>query len=473
MDLQAPQIEFCNVINGELRASQYTHRGTDPRNNQPLWPCPIASREDLNDAVTAARSAFRTWGKADIGYRQRGLLALANRLSEQKELISGIICRETGKSKFLGELEVDHSIDFLRYNASQSLEDEVLHETDEMKIISTHTPIGVVGAICPWNFPLVLATAKIAAALVMGNCIIVKPSPFTPYSTLKFAELATDMLPAGVFQALNGEAELGELMTLHHDIDKISFTGSTSTGKKIMQAVAPSLKRLTLELGGNDAAIIFPNVVVDEVAPQVAVGCFFNAGQMCVATKRVYVHESIYEKFRDSFVNAVRAHAEAPEPSSVAGPLQNEMQHAVIQRLITDCREKGYHFALGGNQPPRPGLFISPVVIDRPPDSATVVQEEQFGPIIPLLSWSTEEEVLSRVNDTKSGLGACVWSRDAEAAQRFGRQLEAGSLWINSFAKPHPAGYLAGQKQSGIGGEWGRQGLLSYCNAQSIHVYTS
>lgn len=255
----------------------------------------------------------------------------------------------------------------------------MLHETDEMKIISTHTPIGVVGAICPWNFPLVLATAKIAAALVMGNCIIVKPSPFTPYSTLKFAELATDMLPAGVFQALSGEAELGELMTLHHDIDKISFTGSTSTGKKIMQAVAPSLKRLTLELGGNDAAIIFPNVVVDEVAPQVAVGCFFNAGQMCVATKRVYVHESIYEKFRDSFVNAVRALAEAPEPSSVAGPLQNEMQHAVIQRLITDCREKGYHFALGGNQPPRPGLFISPVVIDRPPGSATVVQEEQFG----------------------------------------------------------------------------------------------
>lgn len=255
----------------------------------------------------------------------------------------------------------------------------MLHETDEMKIISTHSPIGVVGAICPWNFPLVLATAKIAASLVMANCIIVKPSPFTPYSKLKFAELATDILPAGVFQALNGEAELGELMTLHEDIDKISFAGSTRTGQKIMQSAAHSLKKLTLELGGNDAAVIFPDVVVDEVAPQVALGCFFNAGQMCVATKRVYIHESIYEQFRDSFINAVRALAEAPDSSSVVGPLQNKMQHAVIQRLIADSRDKGYHFALGGDQPAQSGLFISPVVIDRPPDFAALVQEEQFG----------------------------------------------------------------------------------------------
>lgn len=256
-----------------------------------------------------------------------------------------------------------------------------------MKIISTHTPIGVVGAICPWNFTLVLATAKIAAALVMGNCIIVKPSPFTPHSTLKFAELAINILPASVFQALNGEGELGELMTLHEDIDKISFTGSTKTGQKIMQSATLSLKKLTLELGGNDAAVIFPDVVVDEVAPQVALGCFFNAGQMCVATKRVYVHEAIYEQFRDRFIQAVQTLTEAAESSSVIGPLQNRMQHAVIQRLITDCRDKGYQFALG-DQPAGSGLFISPVVIDRPPDSAALVQEEQFG-ISPLDYWQS------------------------------------------------------------------------------------
>lgn len=211
-----------------------------------------------------------------------------------------------------------------------------------------------------------------------GNCIIVKPSPFTPYSTLKFAEPATNTLPAGVFQALNGEGELGELLTLHEDIDKISFTGSTKTGQKIMKSAALSLKKLPLELGGNDAAIIFPDVAVDEVASQVALGCFFNAGQMCVATKRVYVHEDIYEQFRESFINAVQSLIEAPETSSVIGPLQNTMQHAVIQKLFADCRDKGYQLALG-DQPVQSDLFISPVVIDRPPDSAALVQEEQFG----------------------------------------------------------------------------------------------
>lgn len=248
-----------------------------------------------------------------------------------------------------------------------------------MKIVSIHSPIGVVGAICPWNFPLVLATAKIAAALVTGNCIIVKPSPFTPYSTLKFAEIAATILPPGVFQALNGDAELGKSITLHAGIDKISFTGSTTTGKTIMANAATTLKSLTLELGGNDATIVFPDVVIDDVAFQVALGCFFNAGQMCVATKRVYVHESIYEQFRESLVNAVRNLTQAPSTVSVFGPLQNKMQYEVIKNLIADSREQGHQFALGENQPPQPGLFIDPVIIDRPPDSSALVQKEQFG----------------------------------------------------------------------------------------------
>ncbi|KAL3451469.1 aldehyde dehydrogenase domain-containing protein [Aspergillus insuetus] len=469
------EIASYNIINGRNRARQRTHRGTDPRTDQPLWPCPVASKDDLDDAVAAARSVFRTWADTDIQCRQQALLALADMLAVEKELISGIVCRETGKSKFMGELEVEHAVNFLRFNATQFLPEEIVHEDDEMKLISTHIPIGVVAAICPWNFPLVLATAKIAAALLTGNCIIVKPSPFTPYSVLKFAELAATaaILPSGVFQTLNGENELGELMTLHPGIDKISFTGSTRTGQRIMENAARTLKRVTLELGGNDASIVFPDVDVDEVAGQVAVGCFFNAGQMCVATKRVYVHEDIYEEFREKMVTAVKGLMAAPESSSVLGPLQNAMQHAVIQRFIADSREMGHRFALGQDQSTVSGHFISPVIIDRPPDDASLVQEEQFGPIIPLLSWKTEEELLRRANDTENGLGACVWSRDREKAEKFGRRLEVGSLWINSFEKPHPAGYFSGHKKSGIGGEWGRQGLLSYCNTQTIHVYKS
>jgi acyl-CoA reductase-like NAD-dependent aldehyde dehydrogenase len=248
-----------------------------------------------------------------------------------------------------------------------------------------------VGAICPWNFPLVLATAKIAAALVMGNCIIVKPSPFTPYSTLKFAEIAATILPPGVFQALNGDGELGKSITLHPGIDKISFTGSTATGQKIMENAAMTLKSLTLELGGNDATVIFPDVVIEEVAPLVALGCFFNSGQMCVATKRVYVHESIYEQFKESLVKAVQNLTQAPSTSSVFGPLQNKMQYEVIQKLITDSREERHRFALGENQPSHSGLFISPVIIDRPPDSAALVQKEQFG-TMPLLFVPNKEQ---------------------------------------------------------------------------------
>lgn len=425
----------------------------------------------------------------------------------------------------MSDLEVEHSANFLQFNgmcleyllcynqplasinititsASQSLPDDTVHEDTEMKIVSTHTPLGIVGAICPWNFPLVLATGKIAASLLMGNCVIVKPSPFTPYSVLKFAELAIGTVPAGVFQALNGNNQLGEWMTAHPQIAKISFTGSTGTGRKIMESCSKTLKRITLELGGNDATIVLPDVSVERVAPQVAAGCFFNAGQMCVATKRVYVHEGIYEEFKRSFVEEVQALWRGRhEDNSIIGPLQNSMQYSVVRNLIQDSEAKGYKVALGGSDmaPTGAGFFVAPTVLDNPPDSSSVVQEEQFGkyqislvpfpssssfvrsdlytpcagPVIPLLSWKTVDEVVTRANDTVAGLGACVWAGDVEEAERIGRRLEAGSLWLNSYEKPLPMGYFSGHKQSGIGGEWGKQGLLAYCNTQSIHIYKS
>lgn len=369
-----------------------------------------------------------------------------------------------------------------------------------MKIVSTHTPLGIVGAICPWNFPLVLAAGKIAASLLMGNCVIVNPSPFTPYSVLKFAELAIGTVSAGVFQALNGNNQLGEWMTAHPQIDKISFTGSTGTGRKIMESCSKTLKRITLELGGNDATIVLPDVSVERVAPQVAAGCFFNAGQMCVATKRVYVHEGIYEEFKRTFVEEVQALWRGRhEDNSIIGPLQNSMQYSVVRNLIQDSEAKGYIVALGGSEMAPTGagagFFVAPTVLDNPPDSSSVVREEQFGkyqislvssplfklikytlcagPVIPLLSWKTVDEVVTRANDTVAGLGACVWAEDIQEAERIGRRLEAGSLWLNSYEKPLPMGYFSGHKQSGIGGEWGKQGLLAYCNTQSIHIYKS
>lgn len=332
--------------------------------------------------------------------------------------------------------------------------------------------MGVVGAICPWNFPLVLSVAKIAAALVTGNCIIVKPSPYTPYTTLKFAELAASVLPPGVLQALNGTNEIGQLMTLHPGIDKISFTGSTATGKKVAESAARSLKRVTLELGGNDASIICADVDVQQVARNVAAGCLFHSGQMCVATKRVYVHVDIFTEFRDAFVEAVKeTQIDISENQPVLfSPIQNDMQYNIVRGIINDSRNNGYNLLCGmEDEPAPPGLFIRPVVVDRPPDDSQVVTMEQFGPIIPLMEWSSEDDLITRVNDTKSGLGSCVWAKDIQLAEKIARRLEVGSVWINSAETPNPHGHLAGWKESGIGGEWGTFGLYSYCHSQTLH----
>ncbi|KAL2827343.1 aldehyde dehydrogenase domain-containing protein [Aspergillus cavernicola] len=470
MDL--PRLSFGNVIDGKLQPSAITVTATDPRTQEPLWPIPAASERDLNLAVTAAGTAFQKWSKVSIQERQKAVHGLVKVLEDNREMVGHIVSRETGKSHFMGDLEVEHSLGFLRFNASQDLPDEVVFEDDTVQISTTYVPLGVVGAICPWNFPLILATAKIAAALVTGNCIIVKPSPFTPYSIMKFAELATDILPPGVFQVLNGSNEIGASMTCHPNIQKISFTGSTKTGKIIMKSCAGTLKRITLELGGNDASIVLPDVDVDSVATEVAAGCFFNSGQMCVATKRVYVHERIYDPFLRKFLEAVRALPFTQDPGvpTVLGPVQNKLQYGIVQNIIQDCKQNNYKFALGGSDI-QSGQFIAPCVVDNPPDDSLVVQEEQFGPIIPLLKWSSEDELLRRANNTKSGLGACVWAKDLREAKRIGSQIHAGSVWLNSFEKPHPYGYLAGHKESGVGGEWGKQGLLSYCDAQTFHAY--
>ncbi|KAI7968055.1 hypothetical protein EIK77_007810 [Talaromyces pinophilus] len=444
---------FYNIINSERRLGHSTTTVTNPRTNEPLWEVTVANETDLNDAVQAARVAFESWKLLSVNERQRYLLRLADELEQRRSEIHGPLAGETGKS---------------------SLPDEVEYEDEKLKIVSTHHPLGVVGAICPWNFPLVLAVGKVAASLVMGNCIIIKPSPFTPCATLKFAELATSVLPPGVLQALNGDNDMGRLITLHPGIDKISFTGSTATGKKVAASAAQTLKRVTLELGGNDASVICPDVDVKSVAAKVAAGAFFHSGQMCVATKRVYVHESIFDEFRDAFVETVKGIKIDPsgDQPTLFSPVQNALQYKIVQDLIADCKKHNYTILCGGSSTDgQPGFFIPPVVVDQPPDDSQVIRIEQFGPIIPLAKWSSEDELIRRVNKTDTGLGACVWAKDVGTAEQIARKLEVGTVWINSSEVPNPRGYFSGWKQSGIGGEWGKQGLLSYSHTQTLQFY--
>ncbi|KAK0387433.1 hypothetical protein NLU13_5745 [Sarocladium strictum] len=466
-------MHFFNTVGAEKRGAEQHSSVLDPRTKDTLWDAPVADDKDLDDAVRAAREAFKSWKALAVEKRQAYVAALADVISANRSEIHSILAKETGKSDLLTNIEIDDTIKFIKFNASQSLPDKVEYEDEALRIVSTHPPIGIVGAICPWNFPLVLATAKIAAALVTGNCIIVKPSPYTPYATLKFAELALSVLPPGVFQALNGNNEVGRLMTVHPGIDKITFTGSTATGRKVLENATRTMKKVTLELGGNDASIICPDVDVQQVAQKVATGAFFHGGQMCVATKRIYVHKDIFREFADAFVAAVKTtqiDVSGRDPS-LFSPLQNEMQYGIIRDLIKTSRAEGHDIVCGGEVDREQGLFIKPTVVVRPPEESKIVQEEQFGPIIPLLEWTSEEDVIQRANATESGLGACVWAKDVSTAERIASDLEAGSVWINSFEIPNPHGYFSGWKQSGVGGEWGTQGLLSYSQTRVLHYY--
>ncbi|KAK4157663.1 aldehyde dehydrogenase [Chaetomidium leptoderma] len=470
------QPRFYNIINDELRDSEETHRVTDPRTEEELWPCPVATKQDFEDAVAAAQKAFTTWSQTTVPERQALLVKLADVIKDNADELSSILMKETGKSKILADIDIQASIAQCLYYSRTALTDEIQHEDAHSKVIATHIPLGVVGAIAPWNFPLILSNIKVVSSLITGNCVIVKPSPFTPYAVLKWAELSRGVLPPGVFQVVNGGADLGAAMTAHPGIAKISFTGTIATGKRVMAACAATLKKVTLELAGNDACIVCADADLETAVPSVASGGFFNAGQVCVASKRVYVHESLYDEFLERLVKEVEARygiVEDGHAPSVFGPVDNRVQYEVVKVIIEDCRSKGYDIVTGGKTEGvvggKKGFWLPPTIVSRPPEESVLVQEEQFGPVLPILSWSDEDDVIKRSNLANAGLGASVYSSDLAQAERIARRLEAGGVWINQSERPNFGAYFSGMKDSGFGGEMGKQGLLSYAYTKCLH----
>ncbi|KAI1869892.1 uncharacterized protein JN550_005482 [Neoarthrinium moseri] len=468
---------FTNCVAGQSRQGPKVHRGIDPSTGKSLWDVPVASETYLEEAIASSKKAFAPWSKTSWEDRAQQLLLARDVLLENKAKMAELLTKEVGKPIQLAHLEVEHAANFLEFNAKQKpFKERIIQDDSDLKLTVVQKPVGIVAAICPWNFPLVLAMGKIAAGLITGNCVIVKPSPFTPYSILKFAELVQHIFPPGVLQALNGGDDLGPRLCTHPDIDKISFTGSTATGKKIANAAAGTLKTVTLELGGNNASIICPDVDPNIVAPQVAVGSFFNSGQLCVASKRVYVHEDIYDQFLKVMVETVKQWKVEPTSSLqegiMLGPIQNQMQYDVVRQFFLDSASNGHQFALGETPKESPENFIiKPAIVSNPPDDSLVVTGEAFGPIVPVMKWKDEDDVIRRANDTLTGLGGAVWSNDLTRAQAIADRIEAGTVWINSFEKPLPQAHLSGYKESGLGGEWGREGLSAYTKPQVIHCY--
>ncbi|OJJ54205.1 hypothetical protein ASPSYDRAFT_72341 [Aspergillus sydowii CBS 593.65] len=453
-----------------MTTSTQTRHSVNPANRQPNPEVPVASKEDLDRAVAAARSAFKFWSKTSFAERRAALHAFSDALAENQEGFTQVLTQEQGKPLTQAAVEIGMSVQWLKGLSNITLPETAVEEDENKKIVQRYVPMGAAAGIVPWNFPVLLAIGKIAPAVYTGNAIIIKPSPFTPYCALKLGELAARFFPPGLIQVLSGNDDLGPWITTHPGIDKISFTGSTETGKRVMASSANTLKRVTLELGGNDPAIICDDVDIEEIVPKLVVLSLLVSSQICMMIKRLYVHEEIYDQFRDAFVKhtATLKVGDGTDAETFFGPVQNEMQYEKLKDLFSSIESQGLNPALGGTITESKGFFITPTIIDNPPEKSRVVQEEPFGPIIPLIKWSDEDDVLARANATDSGLGASVWSKDIDRANRMAAQLESGSVWVNSHFEVSPNVSIGGHKWSGIGSEWGVNGLVSYCNTQSL-----
>jgi len=464
--------DFVMTINGESVTTEQTQPVYNPATRSVFAQVPDASQQQLDDTVQTAQVALKTWGATAANDRQAALETYADLLEEHADAFMSLLTREQGKPRAGAEWEVLGSVAWLRAVASQRLPDEVVEDTDERRVVTRFTPVGVVGAIVPWNFPILLAIWKIAPALMSGSTMILKPSPYTPLCNLKLVELAQQAFPPGVISALSGGDDLGVWMTTHPEINKIAFTGSTETGRHVMKSASATIKRVTLELGGNDPAIVLPDVDAKALAPQLFWAAFQNNAQFCNSTKRLYIHEDVYEEVRDALADFITHHVkvgDGAEADTDLGPIQNSMQYGKVQDYFADCHVNGYTFALGGEIDEKAaGWFVPVSLVDNPPDDSRIVCEEPFGPILPLMKWSDEADVIARANDTIYGLGASVWGKDLTAIQRIGKQLEAGTVWLNEVHQYSPFQAFGGHKQSGLGCENSLHGLMEYTNWQTI-----
>jgi acyl-CoA reductase-like NAD-dependent aldehyde dehydrogenase len=460
------------TIGGRAAPTSRTLPVIDPATEQVICHAPDAGATELDAAVAAARQAFPAWSAQPWTERQAVLAAIARKLTEHQDELARLLTREQGKPLSRATVEIGGAARWFSEFAKMTLPDPVLQDTPQAYVAIRRVPIGVVAGLVPWNYPIVLAAWKIAPALLAGNTMVLKPSPFTPLTTLRIGELLRDVVPSGVLNVINGGDALGPLVTSHPGIDKVSFTGSTATGRAVMRSAADRLKRLTLELGGNDAAIVLPDVDVPSVARELFWGAFVNSGQICIAAKRIYIHEAIYEPMKQAFVQLAQAARMGPgdEEGVELGPIQNRRQYERLVELLDDCKRRGLSLLTGGELPEGPGLFFPVTLVDNPPEDSRIVQEEPFGPILPLLKFTDVEDAIARANATEYGLGASVWSRDEKKATAIAQRLDAGIVWVNEIQAVSPYKPMGGHKQSGLGVENGTEGLLEYTVVQTLSV---
>lgn len=462
---------FNLLIDGRMVAGDKTMPVINPATEEVLAQCPRASVEQLDKAVAAAKAAFPDWAGTPIGERRKAIVRMAETIEKHSGELARILTQEQGKPIGDATAETLGMAGFFRYFASLDLPMRVIEDSAGRKVEAHRRPLGVVGAIIPWNFPLLILAFKLPPALLAGNTLVVKPAPTTPLASLKFAELVADILPPGVLNFVADANDLGDALTHHPDVRKISFTGSTATGRKVMASAAETLKRITLELGGNDAGVVLDDAKPKTVAKGIFDGAFQNSGQVCLAIKRLFVHESIYDEMCDELARLCEAAIvdDGLKQGTNLGPLQNKMQYEKVKAFLDDARAHGKIVA-GGEVIDRPGYFIRPAIVRDIAEGSRLVDEEQFGPVLPILKFSDTDEAIRRANNTSYGLGASVWSSNLDRAHDVASKLEAGTVWINKHLDMAPHIPFGGAKTSGLGVEFAEEGLAEFTQLQVINM---
>ncbi|MEO4044289.1 aldehyde dehydrogenase family protein [Hoeflea sp. CAU 1731] len=459
------------TINGHARRAASVFEVANPAGGI-AGEAPAATLDDLNEAVEAASDAFVSWSRRPDSELREACEAVTEKISEHAEELAQIITLEQGKPlNGLGSRwELAGAGAWAAHTSGLSLPVKTLQDDNEGRVELHRKPIGVVGSITPWNFPVLIAVWHILPALRTGNTIVIKPSPYTPLATLRLVEIMNEVLPAGVVNAISGEDatfNLGAAISEHPGVRKIVFTGSCATGEKIMASAATTMKRLTLELGGNDAGVVLPDVDPAAIAEGLFWGAFINNGQTCAAMKRLYVHEDIHDEVCAALVDFARTipMGNGLDENSVLGPVQNKTQFDKVKRLVDDARQRG-RTLLGGE--PGNGLFFPPTIVAELNNGDPLVDEEQFGPALPVIIYRDLDEAIAAANDSKNGLGGSVWTSDIERGRAIARDMQCGSVWVNKHGAIQPNAPFGGVKSSGLGVEFGEEGLAEYTDMQVV-----
>jgi acyl-CoA reductase-like NAD-dependent aldehyde dehydrogenase len=463
--------DFSMLIDGQLVASDHAIPVLNPANGEAFATAPSASALQLDQAIAAASRAFADWRNTPFADRRAVVLKIIDLIRANQDELARLLTLEQGKPLAAAAAEVAATADYFTWFSTLSLDTEVRQDNAIRYVEVRREALGVVAVIVPWNFPLLLTAFKLPAALLAGNTVVLKPAPTTPLATLHLGRLIAQVVPPGVVNILSGGDELGPALTSHPMIRKVSFTGSTSTGKKVMASAAQHLARVTLELGGNDPAIVVDDVDLPSTVKGIFASAFGNSGQVCRAIKRVYVPRGIYKSFCDALgeLAAASVVGDGMREGVQFGPVQNATQFARLKELYIDAQRHGTVLP-GGGPIGGAGYFFRPTIVKDIAHDSRIVREEQFGPILPVVAYDQLDEAIVMANDSEYGLAASIWSADSQAALRIATQIDAGTVWINKHVDRTPDLPIAGARQSGIGVELGIEGLHEFTQFKVINA---